>query len=78
MLTSARKRGRVAALEVPSVELPESISCFYCPKIEQGLAISLVLAQRSCCSAAADSAIEKKIGRRLHFEIFYIRLRRCN
>ena len=73
----SRKRERVAASGVPSVESPGSISYLCCLRVEQGLTISIVLAQRCCCCSAADSAVEQ-IGRELHLEIFYIRLNRCN
>ena len=71
------KRARVGALEVPSTELPECVSCTFCAPIERVLAVCFILSQGSCRSNATESAIQK-IGDRLHVEILCNRCRRCN
>ncbi len=76
-MSASKKRGRVGASDVPSVESPESISCIFCPKIERILAVGRILTQGSCCSETANSAIQK-IGDQLHIEMFYSRFRGCN
>ena len=76
-MSAAKNKGRVGASEVPSIESPGSVSCIFCPEIERVLAIGVVLTQGSCCSAAANSAIQKK-GDQPHVEIFCSRFRRCN
>ena len=76
-VSTFKKRGRVGALDVPSIESPESVSCIFCPKIERILAVRCILIQGSCCSEAANSAIQK-VGDQPHVEIFCSRFRRCN
>lgn len=76
-VSAFKKRGRVGALDVPSVESPECVSCIFCPKIERVLAVGCILIQGSCSSEAANSAIHK-IGDQPHVEIFCSRFRRWN
>ena len=71
------KRARVGALEVPSTESPECVSCIFCRKIERFLAVCFVLTQGSSSSNAANSAIQK-IGDQLHIEMMCSIFRRCN
>ena len=73
-VSASKKRGRSGASDVPSIELPESVSCISCPKIERVLAVGSVLTQGSCCSEAAKSAIQK-VGDQPHVEIFCSRFR---
>ena len=76
MLTvfASKKRGRSGASDVPSIELPEAVSCNFFPKIERVLAVGCVLTQGSCCSEAAKSAIQK-VGDQPHVEIMCSRFR---